>query len=148
MRKSQRIGAHGEDLAARILDGIGIRQLERIGTPVRQIDGRVIYGAPVAADFRGVNPIYPRFYGTPYCVEALIGQSVLVEVKTVEHNLHWSDFREHQPGKLSEHTDLGGLSLVVWVHSSGVYVMRWPIEGFAPGRGITPQMAAGFDIGG
>ena len=145
MRKSQRIGAHGEDLAARILGGIGIRQLERIGTPVRQIDGRIIYGAPVAADFRGVNPIaiYPHTTRTD-----TIGQSVLVEVKTVEHNLHWSDFREHQPGKLTEHTDLGGLSLVVWVHSSGVYVMRWPIDGFAPGRGITPQMAAGLDIGG
>jgi hypothetical protein len=65
----------------------------------------------------------------------------MIEVKTVEHNLRWSDFREHQPGKLTEHAELGGLSLVVWVHSSGVYTLEWPIADFGPGEGLTPERA-------
>lgn len=126
MKSEQRTGAAGEELAAIILKSMGICQLERIGTPVRQVRGRIIYGEPVAADFRGILPG---------------GQSVLAEVKTVEHNLRWSDFRAHQPGKLSEHSEYGGLSLVVWVHSSGVYVLPWPIPEFSPGNGLTVEQA-------
>jgi hypothetical protein len=130
MKTEQRIGAGGEKLAASILRALGVCQLERIGTPVRQAHGKIIYGEPVAADFRGIMPG---------------GQSVLAEVKTVEHNLRWSDFREHQPGKLSEHANLGGLSLVVWVHSSGVYVLQWPIPDFGPLAGLTAQQAKIYD---
>ena len=138
MRHEQRTGRAGEELAASVLRGFGIQQIERIGTPVRQVDGRIIYGEPVAADFRGVYQVSVHPHTTN---PETIGQSVLAEVKTVEHNLRWSDFREHQPGKLSEHAELGGLSLVVWVHSSGVYVMQWPIRGFGPGDGLTPDAA-------
>ncbi len=138
MKSEQRIGAAGEELAANILRRYGVQQLERIGTPVKQVKGRIVYGEPVAADFRGVFPvaIYPHTTDP-----TTVGQSVMAEVKTVQHNLRWSDFREHQPGKLTEHAELGGLSLVVWVHSSGVYILKWPIDGFGPGNGLTPQAA-------
>jgi hypothetical protein len=36
---------------------------------------------------------------------------------------------------------LGGLSLVVWVHHSGVYVIRYPIDGFEKGKSIKPEQA-------
>jgi hypothetical protein len=138
MRAEQHIGREGEELAAIMLRNYGVSQLERIGTPVRQVRGRIIYGEPVAADFRGVISVTLFPHSTNL---EIIGQSVMAEVKTVDHNLRWSDFREHQPGKLTEHAELGGLSLVVWVHSSGVYILRWPIPGFSAGHGLTPEMA-------
>lgn len=142
MKSEQRIGAAGEELAANILRRYGVQQLERIGTPVKQVNGRIIYGEPVAADFRGVFPVAIYPHSTD---QTTVGQSVMAEVKTVQHNLRWSDFREHQSGKLTEHAELGGLSLVVWVHSSGVYILKWPIDGFGPGNGLTPQAALEWD---
>lgn len=111
------------------LRAFGVNMIEKIGTPVRCIPHRtqrgyfrVVWDEPVAGDHRGV-------IGD--------GRSVLAETKTVlDRNLRWSDFRDHQPGALSEHAALGGLSLVVWVHASGVYVMTWPIPGFGPGTSI------------
>lgn len=138
-RAEQKIGKDGEALGVVALRNIGVEQIERIGTPVTIIRDprnpgkilKVFYGEPVAADYRGVYVVPP--YN--------IGQSVMAEIKTVEHNLRLSDFQDHQPGKLSEHADLGGLSLVVWVHSTGIKVMRWPIDGFKPGHGLTPEKA-------
>ena len=104
--------------------------VERIATPVRCIPHprqhgyyRVIWDEPVSGDHRGL-------IGEE-------GRSVLIEVKTIlDRNLRFSDFRSHQPDRLSEHARLGGLSLVVWVHTSGVYVMTWPIPGFGEGTSI------------
>lgn len=148
-RVEQSIGKAGEALARTVLESLGVCQLEKIGTPVtvtRSRDGKRIngafYGEPCAADFRGVFPIATHPHTTN---PETIGQSVMAEVKTVEHNLRLSDFKPHQPGKLTEHADLGGLSLVVWVHSSGVYVLRWPIPGFGPGAGLTPVQAQKLD---
>ena len=83
-----------------------------------------------------------------YLPKVLIGQSVMAEVKTVEHNLRWSDFMDHQPDALTEHADLGGLSLVVWVHSTGIYILRWPIPGFGKGNGLAFDTAAMLSVGG
>ena len=135
MSKRQKvIGEAGQNLAASALRAFGVNMIEKIGTPVRCIPHptqhgyyRVIWDEPVAGDHRGV-------IGD--------GRSVLIETKTVlDRNLRWSDFRKHQPGALSEHTQLGGLSLVVWVHASGVYVMTWPISDFGPGTSIDAQRA-------
>ena len=151
-RHEQRIGSAGEALAETILRAWGVEQLERVGTPVTVIrTGKKITGAffgePVAADYRGVLPILPKFHGTEYCAEKTIGQSVMAEVKTIlDRNLTWSDLRPHQPGKLTEHADLGGMSLLVWVHQSGVYILRWPIDGFGPGKGISPEMARELEV--
>jgi len=129
-RQEQRIGKAGEGAAARALAALGICMIERIGTPVRLLPhGRyfaVIWGERVSGDHRGVLPG---------------GRSVLAETKTaLDRNLRWSDLRAHQPQRLSRHAELGGLSLLVWVHESGVYVMQWPIEeGFERGAGITVE---------
>lgn len=133
-RKQQQIGKHGQDLAAAALRQLGIEMVEQIGTPVRLIpvNGaggvyRVIWGEKVSGDHRGVLPG---------------GTSVLAECKTIlDRNLRYGDLRDHQPGRLSEHAGHGGLSLLVWVHHTGVYVMRWPILSFGPGEGIPFEFA-------
>lgn len=136
MRREKQIGDQGERLARSVLSGMGLEMIEKIGTPVKLIPVKssnlknayfVIFGEKVAGDHRAM-------LGD--------GRSVLIEVKTISgRNLAWGDLREHQPGKLREHADLGGLSLLVWVHDDGVFVMRWPIDGFGPGKGITPAQA-------
>jgi len=137
-RREQLIGKHGQQLARSVLSGLGLEMIEEIGTPVKLIPVassrkgvyQVIWGEKVAGDHRAMFPD---------------GRSVLIEVKTVlDRNLVWSDLREHQPAKLQQHADLNGLSLLVWVHDSGVYVMRFPIEGFGAGKGITPDQAAEY----
>ena len=145
-RQQQSIGKHGQQLARSVLSGLGLEFIEEIGTPVKlipvQIPGQrqrrdvyqVIFGDKVAGDHRAMFPD---------------GRSVLIEAKTIlDRNLVWSDLREHQPMKLQQHAELNGLSLLVWVHSlemrQEVYVMRFPIAGFGPGKGITPDKAAGF----
>ena len=133
------IGKAGQNTARAVLSGLGLEFIEPVGTPVKLIPYRhtmrkdvyqVIFGEKVAGDHRAMLPD---------------GTSILIEVKTImDRNLQWSDLREHQPGKLQRHAELNGLSLIVWVHSLGVYVMRWPIEGFGPGKGIAPHQAAIF----
>jgi hypothetical protein len=113
--------------------------VEQIGTPVllipvvaqRRNTYQVIFGEKVSGDHRG-----------------LIGNgiSVLAETKTIlDRNLRYSDLREHQPARLAEHTNYGGISLLVWVHGTGAYVMRWPIEGFEAGKSITREQAQELD---
>jgi len=132
-RREDRTGKVGEELAESVLRSLGIEQIERVSTPVKLIPSqypglfKVIFGEKVIGDRRGILPG---------------GRSVLIEVKTIlDRNLCWSDLRLHQPEGLSRHSELGGMSLLVWVHSSGVYVMRWPIDGFGPGKSITPNQA-------
>lgn len=136
MKREQQIGKNGEQTARSVLDGLGLEMIEKIGTPVKlsPVPGarknvyQVSFGEKVAADHRALLPD---------------GRSVLIEVKTIyDRNLVWSDLREHQPAKLQQHASLNGLSLLVWVHDSGVYVMRFPVKGFGPGKGITPEKAA------
>lgn len=149
-RIQQQVGKHGQKQAASILSGMGIEMVEEIGTPVKLlpvkfIPGfahrkdvfRVIFGEKVSGDHRGVLPD---------------GTSVLIETKTVlDGNLTWSHMREHQPDRLSRHAQIGrAVSLLVWVHSTGVYVMHWKrhvdkdfigIEGFGYRKSITPERA-------
>ena len=133
MRAQQQVGKHGQEVAASALRRLGVEMVEEIGTPVHLIPTgnqgafRVVYGEKVSGDHRGILPG---------------GQSVLAETKTiVDRNLRYSDLREHQPGRLSTHAALGGLSLLVWVHHSGVYIMRWPVPGFEARKSIDAEHA-------
>ena len=140
MKREQRLGKRGQYTAAAVLSGrCGINMVEQIGTPVilipvqaqRRNTYQVIFGEKVSGDHRGIIGA---------------GISVLAETKTIlDRNLRYSDLREHQPARLSEHADLGGISLLVWVEDTGTYVMRWPIEGFVPGTSITPELAEQLD---
>lgn len=140
MKREQRLGKHGQNTAAAVLSGrCGINMVEQIGTPVilipvkasRPNTYQVIFGEKVSGDHRG-----------------LIGNgiSVLAETKTIlDRNLRYSDLREHQPARLTEHAEYGGISLIVWVHGTGAYVMRWPVEGFGPGTSISHERAQELD---
>lgn len=135
-RYEDRIGKAGQGIAASALHRLGVECVEQIGTPVKiiprgkfgnQTTYQVIWGDKVAGDHHGILPG---------------GRAVLAETKTIlDRNLQWSDLRDHQPDALDRHAELGGLALLVWVHSSGVYVMRWPVFGFGPRKSIEPTMA-------
>ena len=132
-RREDRTGKAGEELAESVLHSLGVEQIERVSTPVKLIPSKVpglfkvIYGEKVIGDRRGILPG---------------GRSVLIEVKTIlDRNLRYSDLREHQPAGLTRHAELGVMSLLVWVHSSGVNVLEWPISGFGPGKSIDPRTA-------
>jgi hypothetical protein len=136
MRREQNIGKHGQNIAASVLSGrCGIEMVEQIATPIKLIPAsttrkdifRVVWGEPVSGDHRGI-------IGN--------GISVLAETKTIlDHNLRWGNLREHQPARLDEHVSHGGISLLVWVYSDDAYVMRWPVEGFGPGKSISHERA-------
>lgn len=89
---------------------------------------RPLDGGPVeetGGDFRAVEP------GT--------GRSVLVAVKCRSGRLRWSDLRPHQRQALDEHYQLGGLSVLARVtERHGIWLLRWPVEGFGPGRSPHP----------
>lgn len=141
-RAEQKRGKAGENWAANAVRAFGVEMVEEIGTPVKIVrtkkmpDGlwyKIVWGEKVSGDTRGVLPG---------------GRSVLVETKTIlDRNLQWGDLRPHQPGRLSQHAELGGLSLLVWVHASGIYLMQWPISDFRHGKSITPERAKTLHLG-
>jgi len=140
-RREQQIGQIGQNHAATALRSAGVNMVEKIGTPVKLIPlgsvrGRqafqVIYGEKVSGDHRGIMPN---------------GTSVLAETKTIlDRNLRYSDLREHQPERLTEHHENKGIALLVWVHSTGIYIMRWPIPLFVRGKSLTPEQAQQLHI--
>ena len=132
-RQQQRIGKYGEGQAAGALHRVGVEMVERIATPVITNGTRIIaYGERVSGDHRGILPG---------------GRSVLAETKTIlDRNLRYSDLREHQPERLARHAEHGGLSLLVWVHHSGVYVIKFPIAGFERGKSLTIEQARKLQI--
>lgn len=138
-RQQQRIGKHGQNIAASVLSGLGLERVTQIGTPVRLIKMGSVRSVPVFQVIFG-----DKVSGDHTAIWR--GKFVLIETKTIlDNNLVWSDFREHQPDELADHAAKGGISLVVWIHSTGKYVMRFPIEGFGKGKGITPERARELD---
>ena len=132
-KQQQRIGKQGQNLAAQELRALGVEMVEQIGTPVFLIPAytkdvyRVVYGEKVSGDHRGILPG---------------GISVLAETKTIlDRNLRYSDLREHQPERLIEHAKHGGVSLLVWVNLTGVYIMQFPVENFTRGKSISVERA-------
>ena len=142
MRRSQLIGKHGETIARSTLSGLGIEIFGKIETPKElhrvphadRVVFEVHYTGKASSDFCGALPN---------------GQAVFAEVKTktgTEDRLCWSDFKSHQINNLQRYSGMNILALVVWVNEPRVYVMRWPIEDFAPGRSIAlPEAAAHHD---
>ena len=136
-------GKSGEVLAARVLASRGVYLLEEIASPVKlvPIPGikrnnafYVYWSAKVSGDHMGITEC---------------GRRVLTEVKTVlDRNLRWSDLRPHQPTRLRTNKDYNGISLLVWVHSTGVYVLDWiyPNDDFGPRKSISPEYAAELDV--
>ncbi len=140
-RRQQKIGKHGENLVVSTLSGLGLIRVEHIGNPYAIVGQgahggfEVVFTGTASGDIRALLPS---------------GAEVLVEVKTVLYdNLTWSHLRKHQPRALTAHAQIGAaLSLLVWVHDSGIYIMHWTadgIDGFAPHHSLTPERAAELD---
>ncbi len=136
-RNEQLVGSHGQQRAASYLAGIGLEMVEEIGNPyriIRQLPNKhfeVVFTETASGDHNARLPD---------------GSFVLIETKTVmDGNLTYSHLREHQPDRLSRHASIGrAVSLLVWVHHSGIYIMRWKsdgIEGFGYRKSITPERA-------
>lgn len=132
-----KLGIRGQELAANVLRQIGVFMVEHIGTPFTIVKAgrrgwyQGFFGEKVSGDLRG---------------HTKNGISVLAEVKTIwNRNLRWSDLREHQPGRLDMHAERA-ISLLIWVHDSGVFIMLWPVPGFRPGKSISPEQAASLNI--
>ena len=141
MGLNKKLGNAGEQTAANALRQRGVLMVEEIGTPFvvveRKAGGwmRGYWKEKVSGDLRG---------------HLSNGTSVIAEVKTIwNRNLRWSDLDSHQPGRLDMHAE-NAISLLVWVHSSGVYVMNWyrlMASGvFGPRQGLTIEQAEQFNI--
>lgn len=139
--KANKKGQAGEGIATNALKRIGCLMVEEIGTPFKVTNRKNFNGqmwlqgfwkAKVAGDRRAVRHD---------------GISILAETKTItDGNLVWSNFKDHQPDKLDEHAQYA-ISLVVWVRGvDEVFIMRWPLPGFKPGKSITPQAAKLLNI--
>ena len=128
--KNRKAGNIGQMLTARELELRGVQMVETIETGwgiVRGKGGRIVDAYPlekVAGDFRGV-------------LEG--GRSVLVEAKTTPDRLPYSQLKPHQHDALQTHHELGGLSLVAWVHSiedAGVIIFEYPNAAFVPRKSV------------
>ena len=120
-KRSQALGVTAEKTAAIVLRMAGFKMVERIHTGTKNVGGQQVFVKRVNGDFYAIAPD---------------GRSTLIEVKKRDDRLVMSDFKKHQVQKLEEHHQNDGLSIVVWVHSRGVSVLRWPVIGLEPGKGI------------
>lgn len=133
-RKQQHVGRHGEGVAAIALRRIGIKDVDEVGKLVVVRGNRIVaYRSKLKGDLEGIIPPHGRY--------------VIAEVKTIlDRNLRYSDLRKHQPERLKAHAANGGLSLLVWVHRTGVYVMEFPVSGFEQGKSLTVEQAQRLQI--
>ena len=112
-RACRRLDYQTEEIVRLALRVVGFRMIGR----TRPLDGGPV--EETGGDFRAVEP------GT--------GRSVLVAVKCR---------RSDQRQALDEHHQLGGLSVLAWVtERHGIWLLRWPVEGFGPGRSLQEETA-------
>lgn len=137
MGRNKKLGNAGEEQAKAALRRIGVLMVEEIGTSfviVNRKPGGWLQGyfkEKVSGDVIGHTEQ---------------GIKVLAEVKTIwDRNLQWSDLDSHQPDRLDMNAEKA-ISLLVWVHHSGIFVMRWPVPGFHNGTGIKPEQAQRLNI--
>jgi hypothetical protein len=111
-RRRQAIGKRAEQLVERRLQHMGLELIEKVEVGVKVIRGRRIFTKPVSGDFRAVVPVS--------------GKSVLVEVKCRDADrLVHSDIEQHQFSFLGVHEDIGGCSLLAWVHLGELALIEW-----------------------
>jgi len=131
-------GAAGEDDAKKELERRGVSNVEF--TPVEWVIIRGASGKIVKA--------FPK-RKAPTDLSGIIagrGWFVKAEVKTCDGTLPYSMLEKHQHEAMQRHHDLGGLSLVVWVHDGIVSVMRYPIAGFRFRTSIKPEQVIEWGI--
>jgi len=139
MSVNKKLGDAGQEQAANALARLGVHMVEEIGTPfviTKKFSNGLIRGywkKKVSGDLIG---------------HTRDGIKVLAEVKTIwDQNLRWSDFKKHQPERLSLNAERA-ISLVIWVHHTGIYIMNWidVLEsGFGRGKSMDIRTAQVLD---
>lgn len=138
--RSKRMGEHGEQAAYLALRSIGLEFIEPIHQAWKLIRWLPKYG-------RGAAHIVPlKKLKGDFRAIGRDGVSVLVEVKMRDEQLLWSDLKQHQREALTEHYQCGGMSLVVWVATNDIFVLEWPIDGFAPRRSLSEEQARALNL--
>lgn len=128
-RKTQRRGSSGEKEADKALAEYGVKMIRAVGKNVllipvdtKQALYRVRFIGKLEGDRRGLLDN---------------GRSVLVEVKNYSsETLPYSALQKHQHAALLEHHQLGGLSLLVWVHNGDARIYEYPIDGYQPRKSL------------
>lgn len=136
---SAKLGKQGERIAHLNLNLLQIKMILKIPNSWRIIgktSKRGVYkcvaGNKIEGDFRGILPN---------------GRSVLIEVKRRNtKTLSFSALANHQIARLDQHSELNGLSLLVWIRENDLfglsaYIMKWPIVGFESGSTISVSKA-------
>ena len=138
---NKRTGNHGEDAAENVLRGLGVEQLRQIATPYK------ILGMKVMRGVRWYRLVFSeKVHGDR--IGSYRGIIVLAEVKTIwDSNLQYSELDEHQHEALRRNDELRGISLLVWVHNSGIHVMNYAkLDFFVPRSSIKPEQAKSLNI--
>jgi len=136
-KRNRKRGFSVEQAAAKQLRMLGLRMVEPIETGwriIRDRNGKIINAFPVEKVSGDIRAIIPG------------GTSVLVEVKERDRNLRWSDFEAHQRDALTEHAELGGVSLVMWLHNGWFYTFCWPIPNFGPRKSLSIENNSVFRL--
>lgn len=136
--RSKRIGNASEVIARNRLRALGLKMVEKVGTPVKVFPSKrhpglfkVVWEEKVSCDVRAIAPG---------------GRAVYAEVKltTGTDRLIHSRLEKHQVEALDKANEAGAIALLVWVNEWGVHVMRWSIPGFKKGTSISLEQAKGL----
>ena len=139
-KQDKSAGRRGEDIAIRALARIGVLMPEEVGTPF------VIVGRKKSSTGIWIKGFFKKKVSGDHRGHRADGVSILAETKTIKHNLRLCDFKDHQPGRLTQHAE-HAISLVVWVYAPDeVFILQWPIPGLAPRNGISPEQAKTLNV--
>ena len=136
-REAQAHGAAAEAATCVMLRLAGVNFLQKIhtGWKIRRGPGGRVIGATacdrVAGDFFGCDQV---------------GRIVLVEVKYRHESLAWCDLEDHQHAALSAVKSCGGHAFVVWVSSSKIYLMRYPMNNWAHRSPLNDVKASAISV--
>ncbi len=136
-RKAKAKGRAGEQLFMLALTQLGVQMPEEVHTPwrIKRVMQRIVGATPmkkVSGDIRGI---------------LVGGRSVLCECKSFDDKLLFSHLQKHQVEALDQHSAIGGLSLLAWKWQEGYAVMRWPVDGFKPGKSLSTVRALALHVG-
>lgn len=125
-RARQKSGESTEARVETLLRFRGYSMVEKINVSfgINRATGKQFAKKKVSGDFRAILCKDIRVGAAPDAV-IRIAQSVLVECKHHAGSLPYSAFRPHQIEALSEHSRLGGISLVAWANGTALDMINW-----------------------
>lgn len=128
----------GEEYARIFFSSIGARCVEKISTPMLNINGKAVYCKSSSVDFTLALPCPGKIF--PYI-------ACRAEVKVCDDDrLPHSRLEEHQVKWLTEWDYCGFLSLIVWVYKNEITMFKYPNEHFKYGKSISIETAREISV--